>query len=60
MVKLSAANFIHKQIDDAITKGAKKIIDENKFDFPKEHKNYIVPQVLATWGHICLEYYIEK
>ncbi len=51
VVKLSAANFIHKQMDDAITKGAKKIIDENKFNFPKEHKNYMVPQVLTNVNH---------
>ena len=51
VVKLSAANFIHKQMDDAITKGAKKIIDEKKFNFPKEHKNYMVPQVLTNVDH---------
>ena len=51
VVKLSAANFIHKQIDDAITKGAKKIIDEKKFNFPREHKNYMVPQVLTNVDH---------
>ena len=51
VVKLSAANFIHKQMDDAITKGAKKIIDEKKFNFPREHKNYMVPQVLTNVDH---------
>ena len=51
VVKLSAANFIQKQIDDAVNKGAKKIIDENKFNFPKEHKNYMVPQVLTNVNH---------
>ena len=51
VVKLSAANFIHKQMEDAINKGAKKIIDENKFNFPKEHKNYMVPQVLINVNH---------
>jgi len=51
VVKLSAANFIHKQMDDAVNKGAKKIIDENKFNFPKEHKNYMVPQVLTNVNH---------
>ena len=51
VVKLSAANFIHKQMDDAINKGAKKIIDENKFNFPEEHKNYMVPQVLTNVDH---------
>ena len=51
VVKLSAANFIHNQMKDAINKGAKKIIDENKFSFPKEHKNYMVPQVLTNVNH---------
>ncbi len=51
VVKLSAANFIHKQMNDAVNKGAKKIIDENKFNFPKEHKNYMVPQVLTNVNH---------
>ena len=51
VVKLSAANFIHKQMEDAINKGAKKIIDESKFNFPKEHKNYMVPQVLINVNH---------
>ena len=51
VVKLSAANFIHKQMDDAINKGAKKMINENKFNFPKEHKNYMVPQVLTNVNH---------
>ncbi len=51
VVKLSAANFINKQMDDAINKGAKKIIDEKKFNFPKEHKNYMIPQVLTNVDH---------
>jgi acyl-CoA reductase-like NAD-dependent aldehyde dehydrogenase len=51
VVKLSAANFILKQMDEAIKKGAKKIIDENKFNFPKEHKNYMVPQILTNVNH---------
>ncbi len=51
VVKLSAANFIHKQMEDAINKGAKKMIDENRFNFPKEHKNYMVPQVLTNVNH---------
>jgi len=51
VVKLSAAEFILKQMNDAIDKGAKKMIDENKFNFPKEHKNYLVPQVLTNVNH---------
>jgi acyl-CoA reductase-like NAD-dependent aldehyde dehydrogenase len=51
VVKLSAADFILKQMDQAVSKGAKKMIDENKFHFPKEHKNYLVPQVLTNVSH---------
>ena len=51
VVKLSAAEFINNQINDAINKGAKKLIDENKFDFPNEHKNYMIPQALTNVNH---------
>jgi len=51
VVKLSAADFILNQIKSAIGKGAKKIIDESKFDFSNEHKNYLVPQVLIDVNH---------
>jgi acyl-CoA reductase-like NAD-dependent aldehyde dehydrogenase len=51
VVKLSAAEFINNQMNDAIDKGAKKLIDENKFTFPKEHKNYMIPQALTNVNH---------
>ena len=51
VVKLSAADFILNQMNSAIEKGAKKMIDEKKFNFPKEHKNYLVPQVLTNVNH---------
>ena len=51
VVKLSAAEFILKQMNAAIDKGAKKMIDQNKFKFPKEHKNYLIPQVLTSVSH---------
>ena len=51
VVKLSAADFIIKQMNNAIDKGAKKMIDEKKFIFPKEHKNYLVPQILTSVNH---------
>jgi acyl-CoA reductase-like NAD-dependent aldehyde dehydrogenase len=51
VVKLSAADFILNQMNSAIDKGAKKMIDEKKFNFPKEHKNYLVPQVLTNVNH---------
>jgi acyl-CoA reductase-like NAD-dependent aldehyde dehydrogenase len=51
VVKLSAADFILNQMNSAVDKGAKKMIDENKFNFPKEHKNYLIPQVLTNVNH---------
>ena len=51
VVKLSAADFILQQINSAIKKGAKKMIVENKFTFPKEHRNYLIPQVLTNVTH---------
>jgi acyl-CoA reductase-like NAD-dependent aldehyde dehydrogenase len=51
VVKLSAADFILNQMNSAIDKGAKKMIDESKFDFPNEHKNYLIPQALIDVNH---------
>ena len=51
VVKLSSANFINDQINSAIKQGAKKMIEEYKFDYPKEHKNYMPPQVLTNVDH---------
>ena len=51
VVKLSSAEFIKKQIESAIDSGAKKLIDESKFNYPKEHSNYLIPQVLVNVNH---------
>ena len=51
VVKLSSADFIKDQIDLAVKQGAKMMIDESKFDYPKEHKNYMIPQVLTNVNH---------
>ena len=51
VVKLSAAKFIEEQINSAVELGAKKMIDSSKFDYPKEHKNYMVPQILTNVSH---------
>ena len=51
VVKLSAADFILKQMNNALDKGAKKMIDEKKFNFPNKHKNYLIPQVLTNVDH---------
>ena len=59
VVKLSSADFIQNQIKSALQKGAKKVIDETKFNFPKEHKNYLVPQVLTNVNH-DMEFMMEE
>ena len=46
-----SANFINDQINSAIKQGAKKMIEESKFNYPKEHKNYMPPQVLTNVDH---------
>ena len=51
VVKLSAADFIKDQMNLAVKQGAKMMIDESKFDYPKEHKNYMIPQVLTNVNH---------
>ena len=48
---MAASNFINDQIDSAIKQGAKMMIDGSKFDYPKEHKNYMPPQVLTNVNH---------
>ena len=51
VVKLSSADFIKNHINLAVKQGAKIMIDASKFDFPKEHKNYMIPQVLTNVNH---------
>ncbi|MDH5543985.1 MAG: aldehyde dehydrogenase family protein [Gammaproteobacteria bacterium] len=51
MVRASAAEHVRKQIDDALAKGAKALIDEKHF--PKSGKGtpYLAPQVLIDVDH---------
>ena len=51
VVKLSSAKFIREQINTAIHQGAKKNIDDSRFNYPKEHGNYLIPQVLTNVTH---------
>lgn len=51
VVKLSAAKFIEGQMNLAVKQGAKMMIDKLKFNYPKEHKNYMTPQVLTEVNH---------
>ena len=59
VVKLSSAKFIEEQINSAVKLGAKKMIDSSKFDYPKEHKNYMVPQILTNVSH-KMKFMIEE
>lgn len=52
LVKTSAADWVRKQVKDAIAKGAKALIDESKqFPLGKEGTPYMGPQILVNVTH---------
>lgn len=51
MVKTTAANFAQGQIQQAIQKGAKALIDPALFSYHKEGTPYMAPQVLIGVDH---------
>lgn len=51
MVKTSAAEFVRKQIKQAIEKGAKSLIDPSHFPADKVGTPYMGPQVLVDVNH---------
>ncbi len=51
MVRISAANFAQKQIDDAVRSGAKALIDPDLFPANKPGTPYLAPQVLVNVDH---------
>jgi acyl-CoA reductase-like NAD-dependent aldehyde dehydrogenase len=51
MVKASAAAFAQKQIEEALAKGAKALIDTDLFPAHKEGTPYMAPQVLVDVDH---------
>ncbi|MDC0861223.1 aldehyde dehydrogenase family protein [Alphaproteobacteria bacterium] len=51
VVKMSAANFIRSQIDEAVSQGANKVIDESKFTIVSNDNCYIAPQILVNVSH---------
>jgi len=51
MVRDSAANFVREQIKDAISKGAKALIDPNHFPADTGNTAYLAPQVLIDVNH---------
>ncbi|MEZ0225995.1 MAG: aldehyde dehydrogenase family protein [Alphaproteobacteria bacterium] len=51
MVRTAAADFVRGQIDEAVKKGAKALIDEKKFPASKKGTPYLAPQVLVDVDH---------
>lgn len=51
MVKTSASNYVREQIQDAITKGAKSLVDEKLFPASKKGTPYLSPHVIVDVNH---------
>ena len=51
MVKTAAAQFVQRQIDDAIYKGARPLIDSDQFEYHNEESPFMAPQVLVNVDH---------
>jgi acyl-CoA reductase-like NAD-dependent aldehyde dehydrogenase len=51
MVRASAAEFVRKQIADAVKAGAKALIDPKSFPADKPGTPYLAPQVLVNVDH---------
>lgn len=51
MVKTSAATFVRDQIKNAITKGARSLVDESLFSNSKKGSPYLSPHVLVDVDH---------
>lgn len=51
MVRTAAADFVRAQIDEAVKKGAKALIDEKLFPASKKGTPYLAPQVLVDVDH---------
>lgn len=51
MVRTAAADYVRGQIDEAVKKGAKALIDEAHFPASKKGTPYLAPQVLVDVTH---------
>ena len=51
MVKTSAADHVRQQVEQAIDKGAKSLIEESLFSASKKGTPYLAPQVLVNVNH---------
>ena len=51
MVRASAADFVRDQINEALQKGAKTLIDSKSFPADKKGTPYLAPQVMVNVNH---------
>jgi len=51
MVRTAASDFVRGQIDEAVRKGAKALIDEKHFKASRKGTPYLAPQVLIDVDH---------
>jgi acyl-CoA reductase-like NAD-dependent aldehyde dehydrogenase len=51
MVKKNAATFVRDQIDNALKKGARSLVDESLFSISKKDSPYLSPHVLVDVDH---------
>jgi acyl-CoA reductase-like NAD-dependent aldehyde dehydrogenase len=51
MVRTGAADFVRKQIAEAVSQGAKALIDESLFAHSQANSPYLAPQVLVNVNH---------
>ena len=51
MVKTEAANYVRNQINNAVSKGAKSLVDENLFAASQKGTPYLSPHVLINVDH---------
>ncbi len=51
LVKISAAKFVKDQVEEAVKKGAKALINKHDFNVDNKPENYLAPQVLINVNH---------
>lgn len=51
LVRTQLADFVRSQIDEAVKKGAKALVDESLFPASKKGTPYLAPQVLVNVDH---------
>jgi acyl-CoA reductase-like NAD-dependent aldehyde dehydrogenase len=51
MVRVSAADFVRGQIEEAVRKGAKALVDPKAFPADKKGTAYVAPQILVNVDH---------